>query len=129
VSTPAIPLVNFPAGETVTIKHLGVTGQDAYGVDIYGVTSQDDVVAAVAPRVLNWPPRVTRPGGFAEDLEGAYEVAYGYQIFLPAGTAIALTDHVVVRGEEMQIDVIPAVWTSPLTGAGAVQVNVSRIDG
>lgn len=123
-------VVNFPGGETVTIIHRGVTGTDGYGSDVYGITSQVEVMAAVAPRVLNWPPRVTHPGGFAEDLEGAFEVAYGYQVFLPSGTVIADTDHVIVRGVEMQIDVVPTVWTSPLTGSeGPVQVNLSRIDG
>lgn len=129
------PMVSLPLAETVTIQHRTVSGTDAYGDQVWEIASEETVNAAVVPRVpasasaSSGLPRISQPGSFAEDIEGVWEVAYGYTLYMAAGPSVLLTDYIVVRGAQMSVDMPPAVWQSPFSGAGGLEINVSRING
>src|SRR5438105_976776 len=98
---------NWPGGKTVTIVRRGVTGQDALGNDIYGVTGQIQVAAVLVPEQMKLAPRATRGGSFAEELQGEFIVAAGYTAYFPPGTVVTVADEVIIDGETWRVAGVP----------------------
>ena len=125
----SIQFDNWPFAQTVTIQKQGVTGTDEYGDDVYGIISTQDVQVILMPLLLKRPPRATRPGGFGENLEGEFSVATGYTMFAPAGIDFAVTDQVLINGQEWLPDGDPGLIISPWSGISMVQIELDRITG
>lgn len=131
MSTPGAPLTsNWPGGTVVTIQHRAVTGQDALGDDVYGITGTFQAAAVLADLEMKLAPRATRGSSFAEAVEGQSIVAAGITAFFAPGTPVGVTDQVIINGETWRVSAPPADFQSPFTGAaGCVQVELIMVTG
>lgn len=112
----------FAFGETVEVVTAG-TAADPYSGD----TVADWAAAtSVAVDGVGVEPR---PGGEpTQDARNA--VTSGFTLYLPADTAVASSDRVVVRGETFGVLGEPALWRNPFTGwAPGVVVQCERMEG
>jgi hypothetical protein len=85
--------------ESVTIHHITTGTKDKYGDLSASTTTDTTLTAKVAP-------------GTSVEGEGRAEdgVADFWTLYLPAGTTVAYTDTVTVRGVECRVDGDPAEW-------------------
>jgi hypothetical protein len=121
---------NWPGGTPVRILRRGVTGQDELGNDVYGVLETIPTSAILAPLQMKTAPRATRAASFAEEVEGQFVVATGYDAFFPPGTVIGVLDEVEIDGDIWRTSGRPSSYGSPFTGAaGPVQVELIRVTG
>lgn len=109
--------MNFPFGETVSLVTRVKSGTDAYGNDIWTETATDVPGAFV-------------PGGSTEQLQGQDVVTTQPTVLLPPDTSVTAVDAVDVAGQRFEVDGMPNVWTSPLTGRQfGVEVRLKRVTG
>lgn len=96
---------NFAAGQTVTFISRGVTGQDAYGNDVYGEVSR--VVSGCG----------ISPGNSSEDIQGTASVLSDVILHAPVSASIGLFDAVILPdGRKYRLTGTSNVWQSPFTG-------------
>jgi hypothetical protein len=108
----------LPVGETVTLLRRVLAGQDSDGNDEWSTVETDVAGCAVWPR------------GSSELVQGRDTVIVGLAILLPAGTAVAASDRLRVRGDLYEVDGQPGSWQSPFSGLSAgVQVALTRVTG
>lgn len=111
--------------ETATLLRrspvLGVSGTpvlDRYGAPSYQWSETPLVGVAV------WPTRTD------EDLAGRERVTTTWEALLPAGTPVAPSDRLRVRGGLWEVDGQPFAWMSPFGALLAgVQVRIRRVTG
>jgi hypothetical protein len=99
-------------GETVTLVARTVSGQDAYGKDIYTTTAETPVDNCGFA-----------PAGSIERVQGQDVITTTPTAYLPTGTPTpSAVDQVKARGDLYDIDGKPQVFVNPLTGTapGAV---------
>lgn len=106
------------AGEDVLLIRRVPNGQDTDGNDSWALRYE------TVPGAMVWERG-------SQELTGQRDtVVEGLSALLPAGTAVAATDRVRVRGVEYEVDGAPVTWRSPLTGYdGGVQVTLTRVTG
>lgn len=110
--------MNFPHGKTVTLVTRSVTGQDAFGNDVYTESSSDVAQVPVWPR------------GATELVQGQDTTITGLSALLPEWTNVAAIDAVIVDGNRYEVDGEPGRFESPFTGLNpGVLVNLSRVAG
>lgn len=110
--------MNFPFGETVTLRTRTVTGHDGDGNDVYGSTS------STVPNVPVWPRNSS------ELVQGQDTLIVGLWVLLPPGTDVSAVDVVTVYGKDYSVDGEPGLYRSPFTGTDAgVQVALTRVTG
>lgn len=108
--------------ESVTIQRA-TAATDRYGatVDSWTAPTQTEVHGCLfAPKVS----AETRENGRQAEIGGG-------DLYLPAGTDIAATDRVVVRGDTYTVNAGPAAWKSGYTFPGdrGVHVELRRVVG
>jgi len=110
--------VTFPLlADTVTLVGRTVSGQDAYGNDVY-------------TEVQSTVPGVFAPGGSTEQVQGQDMVISQPTVYLPAGTDVTAVDAVIVGSVRYDVDGAPSDWRSPFTGWQAgVQVRLKSVTG
>lgn len=96
-------MVTWAFAQTVTLITRTVTGQDAYGNDIYGETS------TTATAAFN-------PGTSAEVVQGQDLVTIQPSLYLPPEVDPQPVDAVEVGGQRFEVDGDTNVWQSPFTG-------------
>lgn len=95
-------------GATVTFGHRIVTGVDAYGNDMYGITEVDVSGCAISP------------GNSSEDWQGTEQIEARVTVHAPAATLVNLPfDYMVIEGRKYNIVGTPNGWVSPFTGTGS----------
>jgi hypothetical protein len=97
---------NFLNPVTVTIVRRTVTGQDGFGNDIYGQTTED-VLGSV------------QPGTSRERLDFTDQLVSGVVVFVPYGTDVEYIDAIIVNGVQYEVNASPDVWRSPFSGSTA----------
>lgn len=112
-------------GEAVTIVRRTVSGQDAYGNDVYAETQ------IVVQGVALWLGSGTGGGKAGlEDIRGRDTVTIDLTAIMPPGTVVYATDRVLARGDLYEVVGTPVAWVSPLTGAdGGVEAALRRVTG
>jgi hypothetical protein len=113
----------LPHGETVTLHRSGVTGQDEYGNDVYGLVDIPIHGCAV------WPRSSSRQGT-SEDNDARFTVISGLNVLVPPGVEVTPTDEMTVRGERWEVDGEPGRWRSFFTGREAgTELALRRVTG
>jgi hypothetical protein len=109
--------VTVPYGLAITLVARSVTGQDAYGNDVY-----TEVTSAVTGAF--------NPGMSSELVQGQELVTMQPTVYLPAGTDLTPYDAVDVAGQRYEVDGTPNEWQSPLTGwQPGVVVKLKAVTG
>lgn len=104
----------------VVLKGRTVSGQDAFGNDVYSVTEEttDGIFA---------------PGGSVEQVQGQDVVITQPTVYLRTGTSVAAVDAVTVGGLDYEVSGEPAAWPpNPFTGRQpefSVEVRLRRTTG
>jgi len=111
-----------PFTQQVTLVTRTVSGQDAYGNDVFTETSTavDGVV---------WPRDGNGTSG-NEQLQGRDTVIVGLSLLLPPGTDVTAVDRVDVGGLSYEVTGEPGHFFSPFTGSDpGVLVGLTRVTG
>ena len=107
--------MTFPFGQSVSLVRRTVTGQDAFGNDVY---------AAVSTVV----PGAFAPGGSTEQVQGQDVLITQPTVYLPPGTDVSAVDAIDVAGDRYEVDGSPNHWSNPFTGhAFGVEVRLKRV--
>jgi hypothetical protein len=70
------------------------------------------------------------PRSTSENLDGRTGVIIGITVYMPAGSDVAATDRLVIRGDEYDIDGEPGLWTSPgHSFVDGIEVAAKRSEG
>lgn len=113
--------MNFPFGETITLLKRTKTGTDSFGNDVFSDVSQGTLLGAYVP------------AGSVEQVQGQDVVTVQPSVLLPPDTdaqALTAIDALSVAGQMFEIDGVPNVWASPLTGRQfGVEVRLRRVTG
>jgi hypothetical protein len=113
------PYPTLPYGQTVTLLHRTVTGQDQFGNDVYESTSETVNNVSIQPG-----SHTERTGSFAD------QATTSLQMFLPWGTSIAYLDAIVWNGDTYEISGEPAAHQSPFSGhPGPLRVTATIVKG
>jgi hypothetical protein len=105
-------------GQTVTLSRPTQTGTDRYNDPVWTWTDTD--IAGCA-----WVPRET-----SEATQGAEEVTFDAECYLPPGTAVSPLDRITRNGETFEVFGHVSDWISPFTQVRApVRVRVRRVQG
>jgi Phage head-tail joining protein len=113
------PYPVLPYGQTVTLLHRTVTGQDEFGNDVYESTPETVGNVAVQPG-----SHTERVGSFTD------QATTSLQIFLPNGTDITYLDAIVWNGDTYEVTGEPALHVSPFSGhAGPIRVTATIVKG
>lgn len=111
--------MTFPFGETVTLVHRSVTGQDVDGNDLY--SNVETTVGGTG-----WDP-----GTSTENVQGGDLVIQLPRFFLPSGTVVSPLDAIRrANGRTYEVVGEPGDYRNPMTGwEPGVVVNVRRVTG
>ena len=105
-------------GEQVMVVSRQRNGVDADGNDAWSETSQQ------VNGCLVWPTRSD------ETTQGADTVSTGVAVWFPAGTTVAATDRIILRGVGYEIVGQPFAYFSPVNGsATGVLANAQVVTG
>ena len=108
-----------PFGRSMTLQSRVVSGQDAYGKDVY------TVVSTALTGVPVWPA-----GTGTEAMQGQDVLTDVHVALLPHGTVVDATARVVLGGRTYEVTGKPFDWASPLTGTQpGVQVSLKAVSG
>ena len=108
---------NFLNPVTVTLVHRVVTGQDDFGNDVYGSTTED-VFGSVQPATSR------------ENLNFADQLTSRVVVFVPHGTDITYVDGIIVDGVQYEVTGHPDNWVSPFSGHTApVRIEGTLVEG
>jgi hypothetical protein len=112
------PYPVLPFGQTVTLLHRTVSGQDQFGNDVYASTPETVTNVAI------------QPGSHTERTSFTDQVTTNLQVFLPSGTSIGYLDAIVWNGDTYEISGDPAIHISPFSGhAGPIRVTATIVKG
>jgi len=112
-----------PFTQQVTLVTRTVSGQDAYGNDVFTETS------TVVDGCVVWPRDGNGTSG-NEQVQGKDMVIVGLSLLLPAGTVVTATDRIVVNGLSYEVTGEPGHFSSPFTGLDpGVLVGLTRVTG
>jgi hypothetical protein len=110
-------MVTWAYAQTVTLISRTVTGQDAYGNDVYIETSTT-VDGAYSP------------GGSTELVQGQDLLTVQPTVYLPSNVAPQSVDAVLIDGLRFDVDGDTDVWRSPFTGWSPGNViRLKRVTG
>lgn len=110
--------MSFPYGVTVTLIKRAVSGQDAYGNDVYSETP------------VPVYPCVVQPSGSTEFVQFTDQVSTDLAIFMPYETDVSPTDAVEYNGIRYEIQGDVSRWQSPFSGhTSPIQMRVSKVSG
>jgi Phage head-tail joining protein len=113
------PYPVLPYGQTITILHRTVSGQDQFGNDVYKSTPETITGVAIQPG-----SHTERVGSFTD------EVTTSLQVFLPNSTSITYLDAIVWNGDTFEITGEPAIHESPFSGHVApIRVTATIVKG
>jgi len=100
-----MPLLKLPHGQTVTLRHRTVTGQDARHNDVYSHTDEVIDNCAIAQ------------GGGTEVVAGTEMVSSDVTVWFPDGTNVLATDTMLLPdGNWYEVQGSPNFDQSPWTG-------------
>lgn len=104
----------FPAGETVTVHHVGPSSTtDRWGNPLPGAATDETV-----PGCAVWQTAGN------ELLSGQDRTVTRMRVVLDPAVAVAVADEVTARGTRYLVDGEPARYRSPFTGAEVLQVDL-----
>ena len=111
--------MGLPYGQTVTLVHRTVTGQDARHNDVY--TETNEVIEGCA----------IGAGSSTENVEGTETVSYDVVVMFPPGTVVqAVYRMILPGGDSYEVQGGPIKATSPFTGINSwVEVHGRRVTG
>lgn len=93
------------AGKTVIFVHRKITGQDAYGNDVYDYERTEVPGCAVSP------------GRSTETEMGTLQIESDVTVHVPSDTVVDLPlDQMIIDGVMYNVVGTPNAWTSPFTG-------------
>ena len=107
-------------GETVGVVRPTTT-EGSFGDDAltYGTTPTHEVAGVMV-----------EPRSSGEDNAGRQAVIVGLTLYLPTGSDVLPTDHLLVRGELYEAEGPPADWRNPFVpGHGGLVQAVKRVAG
>lgn len=109
---------SFIYGDTVTILHRYVSGQDEFNNDVYDYKSEDVGNCSVQQSTSR------------EAIAFTEQVITGIVVFVPFGTDIGYLDAIIVDGVQYEVNANPEKWTSPFSGRSApIRVQGILVEG
>jgi hypothetical protein len=107
------------AGQSIKVIERTVTGQDAYGNDVYG-----EAIRVIRNCAIS-------PGNSSEDIQGTASVSSDVILHVPTSTDVGNFDRVVLPdGNTYRITGVPKYWHSPFTGSTSmIEIPLQFVSG